>query len=140
MAKYVLATPHIRGNSDVIINYEPAATAPVVGTAAILNSDGALAPFAGSGVLKGVAAYAEADKRQSVVVSGMGVPVKVASGLTIAVGDKVYVTSAGLFTNVATDNTATRATFVNDGSDVVVDGKTGAVVENCALIDFVGGL
>ena len=139
MAKHVLATPYIRGNSDVITNYEPAEEI-AAGTAVQLDSDGALEAADGTAPIKGVAAYAEADKRLSVIESGKSVPVRLSGALTIVPGTKAYITAAGLFTNVSTSNFGTRAVFVSDGTDEVVDGKTGAAVANCALIDFAGGL
>jgi hypothetical protein len=127
MAKYVLATPYVRGNSDVITNYEPSAEVPV-GSAVILNADGQSAPFAGVGVLKGVAAYQEADKRKAVIESGKSVPVLVDAGVSPSAGNKVYVTAAGLFTNAdkqadETANTLTKAVFVS-GPEEVVNGIT----------------
>lgn len=132
-----LGTPYMRGKSDVIENFAPnGGNAVAEGLAVILHTDGTIKPYAGSGVIIGVAGLKEL-KHQSVVRSGLEVLVRLASGVTPAVGAAVYVDSDGKFTSTSTDNTAVNATFRGE-KETAVD-STGTTYDAVA-IDFAGGL
>lgn len=132
-----LATPYVRGKSDVIENFAPYNnTAIAEGLAVVLHTDGTVKAYAGSGVIMGVSGMKEI-KKQSVIRSGLDVLVRIASGITVASGDAVYVTSAGLFTNVSTDNTAVNATF-RSAKETAIDNAGQSY--DAAAIDFAGGL
>lgn len=139
----VLATPAIRGNSDVITNYEKSETPVDPGYAASVDENGKVVKFDGTGALAGVSAYVEKGDRQSVVKSGLAVPVRVVAADTIVIGQPANVVLAtGLFTIAEANGTtivSTKATFMSEKQTALnaVD-RTG--VENCASIDFPGGL
>lgn len=143
MAKYVLGSPYMRGNSDVITSYEDTTGAIPAGVAVARKADGSVI-LPASGALVGIAGAREPLQHLSVVRQGLMVPVRLASGVTPAVGAPAYVTGEGLFTTESTNNTATGAVFVGDKDGVAaivgIDPNTGNAVENCALVDVVGGL
>ncbi len=132
-----LGTPYMRGKSDVIENFAPNGGNSVAeGLAVILHSDGTIKPYAGSGVIMGVAGMKEM-KHQSVVRAGLEVLVQLASGAEPAPGAAVYVDANGKFTSVSTDNTPVNATF--RGAKEAAITSAGMAVE-AAAIDFAGGL
>lgn len=142
MAKYVLGSPYMRGNSDVITSYEDTTGAIAAGVAVARKADGTV-QLPSAGALAGIAGAREPLNHVSVVREGLMVPVRLAEGVTPTVGAPAYVTAEGLFT---TENsaTATGAVFVGDknGNAAItgIDPNTGAEVANCALVDVVGGL
>lgn len=138
MSKLVLATPIIRGKSDEAVNYE-AGEVIEAGIAVKRANDGTIKKFDGGGAVFGVSGYVETAGRQTVFHRALGLPVRIAEGATVNVGDKVYVDGNGLFTNVATDNAATRAIFASNVS-TAADALTNEEIANIAVIDFSGGL
>lgn len=138
MAELVLATPILRGKTDGITNYEADGSVGA-GLAVSLDDNGVVQKFDGSKALTGVSGYLEANKRQSVIKTGLGVAVRVAAGATPAIGVKAYVDPAtGLFTTDST-KTATRAVFMSEKSDAI-NARTRETVADCAVVDFEGGL
>ena len=138
MAELILATPVLRGNSDVITNYDVEATVEA-GTAVSLDSNAFVSKFDGSKELAGVAGFEEIGKRQSVIKAALGVAVKIEADATPVIGEKVYVDEAtGLFTSNDA-KTPTRATWASEKGDAV-NPRTNTIVANCAAIDFIGGL
>jgi len=138
----VVATPQMRGKSDVITNYpivEGSVIAP--GTVVMLNSDGYLVKFDGSNPAVGVAGYLEKDGRQSVVKTGLAVPVLIKEGDAPDIGETIYIDNAtGVFTATSgASATATKAVVVS-AVDTGIDALTLAAVENVVMIDFPGGL
>lgn len=140
-----LGTPYMRGKSDVIENFAPnGGNAVAEGLAVILHTDGTIKPFAGSGVIIGVAGVKEM-KNQSVVRNGLEVVVQIASGAVPAKGAAVYVDADGKFTQAATtgeggsavNNTAVNATFRGAKETAVTSAGTSV---DAAAIDFAGGL
>lgn len=143
MAKYVLGSPYVRGNSDVITSYEDTTGAIAAGVAVARKSDGSV-QLPASGALLGISGAREPLNHLSVVRQGLMVPVRLAEGVTPTVGAAAYVTSAGLFTTASDGNTATGAVFTGDkdGNAAItgIDPNTGAEVAGCGLVDIVGGL
>ncbi|MDR1884413.1 MAG: hypothetical protein LBR26_16795 [Prevotella sp.] len=135
----ILAKPITRGKSDIIENYPVVTGGVAVGKAVSLQDDGTVALFDATKPFHGVAGYVEINPTQQAVIrSGIDVPV-ITDGTAITVGATVYVTATGIFTGTATDNTQTGSKF----KSVPLQGvnlKTGEIVDNVALIDFVGGL
>lgn len=132
-----LGTPYMRGKSDVIENFAPnGGNAVAEGLAVILHTDGTIKPFAGSGVIIGVAGVKEI-KTQSVVRAGLEVLVQLASGANPSAGAAVYVTADGKFTDSSSSATAVNATF--RGAKEAAVNSAGTAVE-AAAIDFAGGL
>lgn len=138
MAKLVLATPILRGKTDGITNYEADGSVDA-GLAVSLDDNGVVRKFNGSKALSGVSGYLEANKRQSVIKTGLGVTVRVATDAAPAIGVKAYVDPAtGLFTTDST-KTSTRAVFMSEKSDAI-NARTRETVADCAVVDFEGGL
>ena len=140
-----LGTPYMRGKSDVIENFAPnGGNAVAAGLAVILHTDGTIKPYAGSGVIIGVAGMKEM-KHQSVVRAGLEVLVQLASGVTPSSGAAVYVDADGKFTPSATtgeggsavNNTAVNATF-RGAKETAIDAS--GTTHDAAPIDFAGGL
>lgn len=140
-----LGTPYMRGKSDVIENFAPnGGNAVAAGLAVILHTDGTIKPYAGSGVIIGVAGMKEM-KHQSVVRAGLEVLVQLASGAVPAAGAAVYVDADGKFTQAATtgeggsavNNTAVNATF-RGVKETAIDAS--GTTHDAAPIDFAGGL
>lgn len=140
-----LGTPYMRGKSDVIENFAPnGGNAVAAGLAVILHTDGTIKPYAGSGVIIGVAGMKEM-KHQSVVRAGLEVLVQLASGAVPAAGAAVYVDADGKFTQAATtseggsavNNTAVNATF-RGAKETAIDAS--GTTHDAAPIDFAGGL
>ena len=143
MAK-ILGTPYKRGKSEVITAFDRPSTDIEEGLAIIKTGKTSIAVYAGTGTPAGVMGGTE-HKGVSAVQHGLEVYVQIPDTVTtITAGAPVYIVPAsGKFTNVATDNTAVNATFV-DGvitSDGTVKAGTSARVnQKCTLIDFAGGL
>lgn len=144
---HILGTPYKRGHSDVIQAYNRPATDIEEGLAISETSRVEITKYTGSGLIPvGVMGGTE-FKGVSAVKAGLEVFVQVAAAVTtIATTDKVYVTSAGLFTNVAEGNTQINATWQADenGNTLFEDGvvETGTnkrTNQKCAMISFVGG-
>lgn len=143
---HILGTPYKRGKSDVIQAYNRPDTDIEEGVAIVETSNVTLKKFAGGNdVPVGVMGGTE-HKGVSAVLCGAEVFVQVASTVeTIALTDKVYVTSTGVFTNVADQNTQINATWVKcDGATIWEDGivNTGSAKrtnQKCACISFRGG-
>lgn len=142
----LLGTPYKRGKCDVINAYEKPSTFIEEGCCVVELTNDTIAKYNGSnGIPCGVMGHTE-HKGASAVKCGQEVGVQLVSGITsIAITDSVYVTSAGLFTNVSTNNTQVNATWCKvDGAVVHEDGKvSGASARSnqlCAMISFVGGL
>lgn len=138
--RIVLGSPVERGNSDVIKNYEAAAGVQA-GKAALLGSTGVVTVFGGSGAVFGVLGYKNPSAQVAVVEAGKKVGVQCDAGAVPEIAsDEVYVTSTGLFTTVATGNTKIRAIWRNTGLTTGVLADSSVEVENCAYVDFVGGM
>ncbi len=137
--RIVLGSPVERGHSDVVKNYEAGANVQA-GKAAGLSSAGVAGLYA-SGAVFGVLGYKSPSGQIAVVEAGKKVGVQCTSDAVPVIGsEEVYVTSAGLFTSIATDNVKVRAKWRNAGLGSGILADTGAAVENCAYIDFLGGL
>lgn len=135
----VLATPVMRGKTDGITSYEEA-TATKEGQAFSLNENGGMIPFDGSKPVKGVAGYSEPGKRRSGILQGLATAVLVDTDATPVIGEKVYLNPAtGFFTSVSAGMTETRATWASTKGKAI-NARTNSIVENCASIDFEGGL
>lgn len=139
----VLATPILRGNSDVITNYDANDTAVDPGFAASVDSNGKVIKYDGTAALSGVSAYKEKGGRQSVIKSALGVPVRIVAADNPTVGQPANVVKAtGLFTTATADGTtiiATKAVFMST-KQIALNAVDRSQVDNCAVIDFEGGL
>lgn len=142
-----LATPYLRGKSDVIENAAPYnGSAVAEGLAVCRHSDGTIkAVSSASDVIVGVAAMKE-HKYQSFIRTGLEVYVPLAEGANPSKGAAVYVqASTGKFTEAAqtgtggdaVNNIAVNATF-SSGKETVVN-SAGTTCDGAA-IDFPGGL
>lgn len=141
--QYVLGSPLVRGNSDVMTNLEDTSGTIKPGRIVSLKEDGTGKTYAsGDGNLHGVSGYHEHKTRLGVVRAGLEVPVVIDSQATPAAGKKVYLTAAGLPTDAAktgeVNNTPTGA-FFKSGKVTGVDAITRETAD-AALIDFPGGL
>ena len=139
----VLATPTLRGKSDVITNYDVNEPAVEPGYTASVDANGKVVKYDGTAALAGVAAYKEKGGRQSVIKSGLGVVVRVVAEETPAVGQPANVVKAtGLFTTAEANGStiiATKAVFMSQ-KQIALHAFDRTPVENCAIIDFEGGL
>ena len=140
----VLGEPKQRGKSDVVLSkarYDGADIAS--GQFAYIHTDGTLRASEGNTPAPLCVTGKSTGATTEAVFSGMEVGVRVDDGLTIAIGQQVYVVNAtGAITNASADATAVNATFSSAKDSVAVNPNTGAVdaTTAAAYITFVGGL
>lgn len=106
-----------------------------------LKSDGTVTTASADGQLVGISVGKDLSDTNKVAVcyKGVGVPVKLASGATPAVGGIVYINNTtGEIQSANTSATTTAAVFSRLLSDGAVDESTATIT--AALIDFPGGL
>ena len=141
VASVVLGVPTIRGNSDVIESKPWTSGAP--GEPGIIHTDGTIKVSDGktpTGIV-GKTTFGTTE----FIRCGMGVPIRIASNLSPAIGGIVYITTAtGVIVvaggggiealNATFASTITRATDPDTGLLIAAE-TTDAV-----LIDFPGGL
>lgn len=142
----VLGVPKEKGNGTVIESY-PITAALSCGKLGYITSAGALAECtSNSHVPRGIIGQVNADgKTQALIVKGTKVGVRVASNLTIAIGEAVYqVNSGSAISNSSSSATLLNAKFSSAGKLDAYDPVTKAVLASgtsqAAYIDFPGGL
>lgn len=145
---HIMGSPYKRGNSDVIQAYNRPTADIEEGLAVIETNVVTIAAYTGAGNTIPVAVMGGTEfKGASAVKCGLEVCVQVPDTVnTIAVTDKVYVTAAGKFTNVAEGNTQINATWCADASGatlwsdgIVSVGANKRKNQKCGMISFAGG-
>ena len=127
----VLGSPYMRGNSDVITNYQVGGTVAAPGQVVGLDTNGKVVPASASIVAKGIAGLNELGY-QSVVETGKMVYCKTADVANPTIGAQVYFNPTTALVT-ATAGTPLNAVFVS-GIETAFGGG------NCVAIDFVGGM
>lgn len=142
----VLGMPKEKGKGTVVESY-PIDSAVAVGAFAYVTSAGKLAlSDSNTKTPRGIAGPVNADgNTQALIVRGMGVGVRVASNLTIAVGESVYqVNSGGAVSNSSSSATLKNAKFSSvgklDAYDPITKAVLSSVTSQAARIDFPGGI
>lgn len=140
----VLGKAKTRGNSDVITSHPINGTTKIAaGKPAYIDSDGYIAA-ATTQAPDGIAGQLNPDKKtQALIRCGLDVGVRIANGLTVAIGEAVYITSAGALTNVSTENTLLNAKFssvADSAYDIETLAELAAATSKAATISFAGGL
>jgi hypothetical protein len=144
----VLAAPEMRGKSDKIVSYGNGGTKVSAGLAASIDASRNLVLYDGSFAFAGAAAYVEQNNRQSVILSALGVAVRVDADIADAItaGQPANIKKAtGEFTNAQADGAtiiATKAIFATAQVSAIDAAEEGGntSIENAALIDFPNGL
>lgn len=143
----LLGTPYKRGKSDIINAYNRPAQDIEEGLAVVETTNVDIAKYNGTnGIVCGVMGHTE-HKGASAVKAGQEVAVQLDTAVSeINPTDGVYVTAAGVFTNVESGNKQVNAIWCkiddmfvrNDG--IVTVGANARENVKCAFISFVGGM
>ncbi|MDR0676927.1 MAG: hypothetical protein LBF97_07835 [Elusimicrobiota bacterium] len=141
----ILGVPRMRGNSDVINDYNYAENNLndiKAGGICYLDSDGYVKKLASGKIPLGVFGYKGLGKNVAVIESGKGVGVILDSAAGAGqslIGKKVYIDLTSLLFTDATTGIPLNAIFTSDKTDGVNAINKTLNTTSAALIDFVGG-
>jgi len=135
-----------RGNSDVVYSYKPSTgiaseDAKGAGLVVFKDTDETIAVIASGEAPIGIGGITTLGT-QEVIHKGVEVGVQIPAIDDPAIGDPVYMTSAGLITSSSDGTTALNATFSSTPAEPI-NPNTGNLVTasyHAAYIDFPGGL